>query len=151
MIFKETDRTTIIETYRHAVRAEEVAKGFKEQFDKEYDEGLEKLNDIMNTIEELSGNVAALTQTSANIVSVLQDLGNTLRAIRDFSRADGEVNKSQLEVIIAGVELITNMLETQKVTSPLDEIVVDDIPVIRVAKPRRRRFATVHNRYRSHR
>ena len=150
MIFKETDRTTIGETYCAASYTKDQVKGLRVQQSDDHNEVLAKFDSITNSIDALADKIDALIKTNIGTADILQDLGNVMRAIRDLSKADGEVNQKQFEAIIAGVELITNMLEPKKVVSSCDEV-VDDIQVIRVAKARRRRFATVHNRYRSHR
>lgn len=150
MIFKDTDRTTIRETYCAASYTKDQVKDLRVQLSDDHNEVLAKFDSITNSIDALADKIDALIKTNIGTADILQDLGNVMRAIRDLSKADGEVNQKQFEAIIAGVELITNMLEPKKVVSSCDEV-VDDIQVIRVAKARRRRFATVHNRYRTHR
>lgn len=150
MIFKETDRDNIRYLTLNVSRISESTEKLRELRDSDHNEVLEKFDSITNSIDALSDKIDALTKATVGTSDILQDLGNVLSSIRDLSKADGEVNKKQFEAIIAGIELITNMLEPKKVVSSCDEV-VDDIPVIRVAKARRRRFATVHNRYRTHR
>lgn len=150
MIFKETDRDNIRYLTLNVARIGESTEKLRELRDSDHNEVLEKFDSITNSINALADKIDALTKATVGTADILQDLGNVLRSIRDLSKADGEVNKKQFEAIIAGIELITNMLEPKKVVSSCDEV-VDDIQVIRVAKARRRRFATVHNRYRTHR
>ena len=150
MIFKETDRTTIGETHWTANYIKDQVNDFRgQQFD-DHNEVLAKFDSITNSIDALSDKIEALTKATVGTAEVLQDLGNAMRAIRDLSKVDGEVNKKQFDAIIAGVELITNMLEPKKAVAACDEA-VDVIPVIRVVRSRRRRLAAVHNRYRAHR
>lgn len=150
MIFKETDRTTIGETHWTAKYIKDQVNDFRDEQSDNHNEVTAKLDSITNSIDALADKIDMLTKATVGTADVLQDLGNVMRAIRNLSRVDGEVNKKQFEAIIVGVELITNMLESKKAASLCDEV-VDDIPVIRVVKSRRRRFATVHNRYRAHR
>ena len=150
MIFKETDRDNIRYLTLNVSRISESTEKLRELRGSDHNEVLEKFDSITNSINALEDKIDVLTKATVGTSDILQDLGNVLRSIRDLSKADGEVNKKQFEAIIAGIELITNMLEPKKVVSSCDEV-VDDIQVIRVAKARRRRFATVHNRYRTHR
>ena len=150
MIFKETDREDIRGIMLNTSRISESTGKLRELRDSDHNEVTAKLDSITTSIDALADKIDMLTKATVGTADILQDLGNAMRAIRDLSRADGEVNKKQFEAIIAGVELITNMLESKKATSLCDEV-VDDIPVIRVVKSRRRRFATVHNRYRARR
>lgn len=150
MIFKETDRDNIRYLTLNVSRIGESTEKLRELRDSDHNEVLAKFDAITNNIDALADKIDALIKTNIGTADILQDLGNVLRSIRDLSKADGEVNQKQFEAIIAGVELITNMLEPKKVVSSCDEV-VDDIHAIRVAKARRRRFATVHNRYRTHR
>ena len=153
MIFKETDRDNIRYLTLNVSRIGESTEKLRELRDRDHNEVTAKFDSITNSIDALADKIDALTKATidiADVFNVFQDFGNAMRAIRDLSKADGEVNKKQFEAIIAGIELITNMLEPKKVVSSCDEV-VDDIQVIRVAKARRRRFATVHNRYRTHR
>lgn len=150
MIFKETDREDIRYIMLNVSRISESTGKLREQYTEDHNEVAAKLDSITNSIDALSDKIEALTKATVCTADVMQDLGNAMRAIRDLSKVDGEVNKKQFEAIIAGVELIMNMLEPKKFVSSCDEM-VDDIHVIRVVKSRRRRLAAVHNRYRAHR
>ena len=150
MIFKETDREKIRYILLNVSRISESTGKLREQYTEDHNEVTVKLDSITNSIDALSDKIDMLTKANVGTADILQNLGNAMCAIRDLSRADGEVNKKQFEAIIAGVELITNMLEPKKAVPLCDEM-VDDIHVIRVVKSRRRRLAAVHNRYRAHR
>lgn len=113
MIFKETDRTIIGETYCAASYTKEQVNDFREQQTEDHNEVLAKFDAITNNIDALADKIDALTKATidiADVFNVFQDFGNALRAIRDLSKADGEVNKKQFEAIIAGIELIVDRL-----------------------------------------
>lgn len=111
MIFKETDRTIIGETYCAASYTKEQVKDFREQQTEDHNEVLEKFDSITNSIDALADKIDALTKATVGTSDILQDLGNVLRSIRDLSKADGEVNKKQFEAIVAGVNILINRLD----------------------------------------
>lgn len=111
MIFKETDRTIIGETYCAASYTKEQVKDFREQQTEDHNEVLEKFDSITNSIDSLVDKIDALTKATVGTSDILQDLGNVLRSIRDLSKADGEVNKKQFEAIVAGVNILINRLD----------------------------------------
>lgn len=111
MIFKETDRTIIGETYCAASYTKEQVKDFREQQTEDHNEVLAKFDAITNNIDALADKIDALTKATIDTSDILQDLGNVLRSIRDLSKADGEVNKKQFKDIVAGVNILINRLD----------------------------------------
>lgn len=113
MIFKETDRTIIGETYCAASYTKDQVNDLRDEQSDNHNEVLEKFDSITNRIDALADKIDALTKATvgiADIFDIFQDFGNALRAIRDLSKADGEVNKKQFEASIAGIELIVDRL-----------------------------------------
>lgn len=111
MIFKETDRTIIGETYCAASIAKDQVKELRAQQSDDHNEVLAKFDSITNSIDALADKVDALSKVNVGTADILQDLGNVMRSIRDLSKVDGEVNKKQFEAIVAGVNILINRLD----------------------------------------
>ena len=111
MIFKETDRDNIRYLMLNVSRIGESTEKLRELRDSYHNEVLEKFDSITNSIDALSDKIDALAKATVDIADVFQDFGNAMRAIRDLSKADGEVNKKEFEAIVAGLNTIINRLD----------------------------------------
>lgn len=111
MIFKETDRDNIRYLTLNVSRIGESTEKLRELRDSDHNEVLEKFDSITNSIDALSDKIDALAKATVDIADVFQDFGNAMRAIRDLSKADGEVNKKEFEAIVAGLNTIINRLD----------------------------------------
>lgn len=111
MIFKETDRDNIRYLTLNVSRISESTEKLRELRDSDHNEVLEKFDSITNSIDALSDKIDALAKATVDIADVFQDFGNAMRAIRDLSKADGEVNKKEFEAIVAGLNTIINRLD----------------------------------------